>query len=464
MSAGPNGNGNHKLRGVQFPSEEQYLYCIRCGLCLSACPVYRETLRETDSPRGRVALARKVAEGELELSERLTDEMYACLACLACNAICPVGIKPADLALDMRHIIHKACPQPWIKTPIFHGYFTRPRLMEASMLPFRLYERWGLRGLAHRMGVLKVLPTQLQDMEHMLPTLPGRPLRRVLPPVTPAIGQKNRRIAFFLGCFQSLIFAEGSAAAVRVMARNGCEVVTPREAKCCGMPAAGYGDRDLVRELARYNIDLFLGTESDLIVTDCATCGSTLKEYGALLADDPIYAERARAFSAKVRDVSELLAAIDLRAPRGRIAARVTYHDPCHLVRAQKIETQPRALLKMIPDLEYVEMKEADWCCGSAGTQLITHYHNSLNINRRKMENVRAAEADVVATGCPGCQMQLTMGANHYEVPTRVLHTVQLLDEAYRREELGLPADAPLPGAAWENVAQAASGGPVHDR
>lgn len=464
MSDGSNGNGNHKLQGLQLPSEEQYLYCIRCGLCLSACPVYQETLSETDSPRARVALARKVAEGELELSERLTDAMYSCLACQACNAICPVGIKPADLALDMRHVIHKACPQPWIKTPIFHGYFTRPRLMEASMLPFRLYQRWGLQGLAHRLGALKILPAQLQDMERMLPTLPRRPLRRVLPTVTPAVGQKTCRVAFFLGCFQSLIFAEGSAAAVRVMARNGCEVVTPKEVKCCGMPALGYGDRDLARDLARQNIDLFLATESDYVVTDCATCGASLKEYGDLLADDPAYSERARAFSAKVRDVSELFAGIDLRPPRGRVEARVTYHDPCHLVRGQKVKAQPRALLQMIPDLEYVEMNEADWCCGSAGTQLITHYDNSLSINRRKMENVRAANAEVVATGCPGCQMQLTMGAKHYDVPVRVLHTVQLLDEAYRREELGLPPDAPLPGVAVANSERVASGDVIHDR
>lgn len=425
------------MHGVHLPDEEQYLYCIRCGLCLSACPIYRETLRETDSPRGRVAIARKVAEGELDLTPRVTDNMYACLTCQACNAICPVGIKPADLALDMRHVIHQARPQPWLKRPIFHGYFPRPQLMELSMWPLRIYQRLGLQRLGRRLGILRLLPEQLRDMEQMVPPLPARPLRQVLPEVTPAVGEARHRVAFFLGCFQSLLFAEGSAAAVRVMARNGCDVITPKGVKCCGMPAAGYGDRELVRDLARYNIDLFAAVDCEAIVTDCATCGSTLKEYGALLAGDPEYADKATAFSAKVRDVSEYLVAIGVRPPRGKLTARVTYHDPCHLVRAQGLKAEPRALLKIIPGLQFVEMKEADWCCGSAGTQILTHYHNSLRVNRRKIENVRATQADILATGCPGCQMQLSMGAQHFGVPVRVVHTVQLLDEAYSLEEIG---------------------------
>jgi glycolate oxidase iron-sulfur subunit len=266
----------------------------------------------------------------------------------------------------------------------------------------------------------------------------------VLPEVTPAIGPLQRRVAFFLGCFQNLIFAEGSAATVRVLARNGCEVHTPKEVKCCGMPAAGYGDVELVREWARYNIALFERYPAEVILTDCATCGSTLKKYGVLLADDPRYAERAQAFSARVRDIAEFLLSIDLRVPRGEIAARITYHDPCHLVRGQKVRTQPRVLLKLVPGVEFVEMKEADWCCGSAGTQLITHYHNSLRVNQRKMDNVRVTGADLVATGCPGCQMQLGMGAQHFQVPVHVLHPVQVLDEAYRREDLHLQASTEM--------------------
>ncbi|MGQ9682678.1 MAG: (Fe-S)-binding protein [Anaerolineae bacterium] len=444
-SKGDENGQNHILKGVHLPSEEQYLYCIRCGQCLSACPIYRESLCETDGPRARVALTRKVAEGELELSPKLVDNMYKCLACEACNAICPVGIRPAELALEMRRVIHQARPQPWLKRPIFHGYFPRRGLQSASMVPFRLYQRLGLQRAFRGLGVLKLLPAQLQDMERMLPPLPRRPLQQVLPELTPAAGPVQHRVAFFLGCFQSLIFAGSSAATVRVLARNGCQVYTPQDTKCCGMPAAGYGDVELVRELARHNIDLFERYPADVIITDCATCGSTLKRYGALLAGDPAYSERAQAFSTRVRDISEFLMSIDLRVPKGQVAARITYHDPCHLVRGQKIKSQPRALLRLVPGLEFVEMKEADWCCGAAGTQLITHYTNSLRVNRRKMDNVRATGAEFVTTGCPGCQMQLGMGAQHFQVGVRVLHPIQVLDEAYRREELGLPGDAPWP-------------------
>jgi len=426
---------NRRENIPHLPTEEQYLNCIRCGLCLAACPIYRETLRETDGPRAHVVLTRKYAEGELDITPSMVDLMYKCLDCEACNALCPVGIKPADMALEMRQVIHKVEPQPWLKKPIFHGYFPRPQLQELSMLPFVLYQRLGLQKVARKLGILKLLPKQLQDMEHMLPRIPARALRQVLPEVTPAYGEEKHTVAFFLGCFQSTMFAEESESTVKVMARNGCRVTTPKDVKCCGMPAAGYGDIDLVKELARFNIDLFLPVGADVIVTDCATCGSTLKRYGEILADDPAYAEKAKVFSAKVRDISEFLMSIDIRPPKGEINAKVTYHDPCHLVRAQKVRKQPRDLLKMIPGVQFVEAKESDWCCGSAGTQILTHYHNSLAVNKRKMDNIRDTGADIVATGCPGCQMQLNMGSNHYGVNVRVVHPIQLLEEAYQKED-----------------------------
>jgi len=421
---------------LKVPSEEKYLFCIRCGLCLTVCPTYRESLKETDSPRGRVALVRKAMEGEAELSPNLAEQMYKCFACLACNAICPVGIKPADLALETRHVAEQVRPR-WWKRPLFRGLFPHPRRMEWGTLPLRWIERAGLRRLAKRLGLTRLLPAQLRDMERMLPEVPPRPLRLELPEITPARGERRYRVGFFLGCVQSLLFAEESAATVRVLARNGCEVITPREVRCCGMPARGYGDREVVEQMARHNIELFEKLDVEVIVTDCATCGSTLKEYGELLADDEEWAERAAAFSAKVRDISEFLAEIPLVKPQGRIEAKVTYHDPCHLVRAQNVSTQPRDLLRLIDGLELVEMKEADWCCGSAGTQLITHYDTSIAVLERKMDNVEATGADYVASGCPGCQMQLQVGIKRRGLNMRVVHPIQLLDEAYRRGENG---------------------------
>jgi glycolate oxidase iron-sulfur subunit len=271
----------------------------------------------------------------------------------------------------------------------------------------------------------------LRDMEAMLPRLPQRPLRQFLPEVTPARGETKYKVGFFLGCAQSLLFAEESAATVRVLSRNDCTVVTPREVECCGMPAHGYGRLDLVRKQAQRNIEVFEVQDVDVIVTDCATCGSTLKEYGAYLKDDPEWAERAEAFSGKVKDVSEFLAEIPLEKPQGRVEARVTYHDPCHLRRAQKVWKQPRDLLKQIDGLEFVELGEADWCCGSAGSQLITHYETSLDVLDRKMDNLVNTKAQVVASGCPGCQMQLNTGIKRRGLDVRVVHPISLLDEAY---------------------------------
>jgi glycolate oxidase iron-sulfur subunit len=411
--------------------ENQYLNCIRCGLCLSVCPTYRESLSETASPRGRVALTRKGLEGELELSTNLVEQMYGCFACMACNDACPVGIHPADLAIEMREVQEQLDPRPWKET-LFGGFIRRPGRMELATLPLRLYELLGLRRLVYALGLRKILPAQLRDMEAMLPRLPQRPLRQALPEVTKAEGESRTRIGFFLGCAQSLMFANQSTATVRVLARNRCTVITPKETVCCGMPAAGYGRRDLVLKQAQHNIALFEQADVELIVTDCATCGSTLKDYGQMFSNDPKWAQRANEFSKKVRDVSEFLASIPLEKPQGRIEARVTYHDPCHLRRGQGVWKQPRTLLKMIDGIEFVELPEADWCCGSAGSQLITHYETSLKVLGHKMDNLESTRAEYIASGCPGCQMQLNVGVRRRGLHVQVVHPIELLDRAYQ--------------------------------
>jgi glycolate oxidase iron-sulfur subunit len=265
----------------------------------------------------------------------------------------------------------------------------------------------------------------------MLPRMPQRPLRRTLPEITRSRGETRHSVGFFLGCAQSLLFADQSAATLRVLARNGCTVITPKDIECCGMPARGYGRMDLVESQARHNIQVFERCNVEYIVTDCATCGSMLKEYASLFAHDPEWAGRADAFGRKVRDISEFLSQIPLVKPTKRIDAKVTYHDPCHLRRAQQIWKEPRKLLSIIDGLEFVEMPEADWCCGSAGSQLITHYDTSLKVLGRKIDNVEKTEARILASGCPGCQMQLNTGLRQRGLTVRVVHPVTLLDEAY---------------------------------
>ncbi|MGB8213072.1 MAG: (Fe-S)-binding protein [Anaerolineales bacterium] len=413
------------------PSEEQYLNCVRCGLCLAVCPTYREHLSEIASPRGRVALARKGLEGELDLGPNLIEQMYACIDCLACNDICPVGIRPADLAMDMRTLQEQAHPVAW-KKALFDGIVPKPERLDRLTWPLRLYESLGIRRLVNALGLRAWLPGKLRDMEAMLPPLPRRPLRQVLPEITPASAPERHRVGFFLGCLQSLMFARESAAGVRVLARNGCTVVTPKGTVCCGMPALAFGKVEQVRQQARHNIALFEKAEVEFIITDCATCGTTLKEYGQLLAGDPLWAGRAAAFSKKVRDISEFLAAIPLQKPHGRIEGRVTYHDPCHLRRGQGVWKQPRALLQMIDGLEFIELPEADWCCGLAGTQLVSHYETSLKVLKRKTDNLATTRADYVASGCPACQMQLNVGVRRAGLDVQVVHPVELLDRAYQ--------------------------------
>ena len=415
---------------LKKPEESAYHNCIRCGLCLAACPTYREYLTETASPRGRVALTRKGLEGELHLSPNLIEQMYSCFACMACNDICAVGIKPADLALSMRYVQEQRQPKKW-KQILFKGLLSKTGRLELATLPLRVYEKLGIRRLVYLLGLNRLLPDRMRDLEAMLPRIPQRPLRRILPEITEAHGETRFHVGYFLGCAQSLLFAEQSAATLRVLARNGCTVVAPKEIECCGMPARGYGRMDLVIEQARHNITVFEQHDVDVIVTDCATCGSTLKEYASLFSGDAEWADRAGAFRGKVRDISEFLAQIPLKKPDGRIEATVTYHDPCHLRRGQKLWREPRKLLSLIDGLDFVEMKEADWCCGSAGSQLITHYDTSWKVLNRKLDNIEETEADIVASGCPGCRMQLHTGLQRRGNSKRVVHPITLLDEAY---------------------------------
>ncbi len=407
-----------------------YSSCNRCGLCLSVCPTYQANLRETTSPRGRVAIARKALEGDLELSPNLFRQMYGCLDCLACNDICPVGMHPADLAMSMRQLQEQLNPAVW-KRPLFESLLSHPDRMEAATLPLHLYQSMGVRGVVYALGLRHLLPGRLSDVEGMLPNLHWPPLRRRLAEETPACGESRYRVGFFLGCAQNLLFAEDSAATVRVLARNGSTVFTPKGVACCGMPANGFGRLDLAREQARHNIAVFERRPLDVIVTDCATCGATLKGYASLLGEDPSWAERAMAFSHRIRDISEFLVDIPVEKPRGQIRARVTYHDPCHLRRAQGVWEQPRSLLALIDGIEYAELPEADWCCGSAGSHLITDYDTSWKIMQRKLDHVSATDATMIASGCPGCQMQLATGIRQRGLDVRVVHPVTLLAEAY---------------------------------
>jgi glycolate oxidase iron-sulfur subunit len=407
--------------------------CVHCGLCLDYCPTYRVLGHEADSPRGRIYQVRQVYEGKISPDDLdFRHHIYACLDCRACQTACPSGVRYGTIVEAARAVAPPASEsERTVARAILGNVFTRKPLLELAGLGLRLYQKSGAQALVRKSGALKLMPTRLREMEAMLGPAQGG-IRHWSPPlVTRARGQTRFRVGFIEGCIMPQFFGDTNAATVRVLAANGCEVYAPPAQGCCGALHMHTGEREQARDLARRNIDAFGPLKLDAIIINAAGCGSTLKEYGHLLRDDPAYAERAQDFADHVKDVNEFLAAIDLLPPSRPVRMRVTYQDPCHLVHGQGIRNQPRALLRRIPGLELVEMKDSDVCCGSAGIYNLTHPDLSQKILAQKMDNLAATGAEAVVAPNPGCSMQLAYGAQSRGLKLKQYHVVDLLDLAY---------------------------------
>ncbi|HEX8966558.1 MAG TPA: heterodisulfide reductase-related iron-sulfur binding cluster [Chloroflexota bacterium] len=407
--------------------------CVHCGLCLDACPTYQVIGHEADSPRGRIYQIRQVYEGKVSpRDEDFREHIYACLDCRACQTACPSGVQYGAIIEAARAIAEPVdASEKTVGRAILGNVFTRRRWLEAAGLGLRLYQRSGLQGALRRSGAMRLLPARLREMEAMLGPAQGGIRRRRVPSVTPARGRPRFRVGFIEGCIMPELFGDTNAATLRVLSVNGCVVYSPPAQSCCGALQMHTGDRQTARDLARRNIDAFDGLQLDAIITNAAGCGSTLKEYGRLLADDPAYAPRAAAFVARVKDISEFLASIELVPPTRAVPLRVTYQDACHLVHGQGIRNQPRHLLGQIPGLELIEMHNSDVCCGSAGIYNLTHPDVSVQVLEQKMDDVLATGASGVVAPNPGCSMQLAYGARRRGVRLELFHVVDLLDRAY---------------------------------
>ena len=424
--------------GRDIPSDEIINNCVRCGFCLTSCPTYLETRVETSSPRGRIYLMKAVSEGRLDVtSPGFVHQMYECLDCRACEAVCPSGVQYGKLVEPARtqveQHIHRPRHQRLIRAATFRLLFNDMRLFRLQSNMFKLYQRSGAQWLARKSGVLAALG--LAEMERYLPRMSGR---FFVPEgqVESAAGERRARVAFFAGCIMSTAFARVDRATVRVLTRNGCEVVAPPGQGCCGALTVHGGDLDAARPMIKRNIEAFERLEVDAIIINAAGCGSTLKEYGHLLHDEPEWAERGAAFAAKVKDLSEFLAGLGLVGEMGEIKARVTYQDACHLAHAQRITRQPRELLKAIPGLQLVEMNESSVCCGSAGVYNITNPGMSTRLMDRKTRHIREVEPEIVVSGNPGCMIQIATGLERAGAgEVKVKHLAEMLDEAYRRVE-----------------------------
>lgn len=408
--------------------------CLHCGLCLPACPTYALAGREAQAPRGRISLMRAAAEGRVGLDDpALAEHLGSCLVCRACEPACPSGVRYGELVEVAREAVAEARPaSPAAALAARLGLRElMPHLGRLRLLALGawLYERSGAQALVRRSGVLR---GRLRAAEALAP--PVRLRRPADGRTFPAGGARRGRVAVHQGCIQEAFLGQVNDATVRVLQRNGFEVIIPRGQTCCGAAQAHAGDEGAARELARRNVDAMLAADVDVIISNAGGCGASLKDYPRLLEDDGDYRTRVAAFAAKVRDISEFLAEHAVEPPRAKLPARATYVDSCHLRNVQKVVRQPRELLRSIPGLELVELKQPERCCGSAGVYNLTHPDLADPILDAKLADIRATGADLVVVANTGCHMQIHAGVRRAGLPARVLHIVEVLDEAYRLE------------------------------
>ena len=428
MSEAPSSSAAGQLLRAQYENMQS---CIRCGLCLSACPTYQISFAEEEGPRGRIALTRGLVEGHLELSDDLVYHAQTCLLCEACTAVCPAGVQMEPIGTALRAVIGEKRQSRWSRVAqfiVFERLFADMRRFRAVCAAVRLYQRSGMGWLVRHSGLLRLL--HLAQLEALLPQMdssffvPDGQSWEAFPPT-------RGRAGMFAGCIMSTAFASTNRATVRVLRRNGIESTACAGQGCCGALHLHSGEIEGARRLARRNIDAFAPLGDAPIVVNAAGCGSTLKGYGHLLSDDPEYAKRAQSFSGRVRDASEFFSALPLIPPECALEVTVTLQEPCHLAHAQMIRSSPRALLQAIPGLRLVEMRESTLCCGSAGIYNVTQPEKSGELLQRKLDHALASGAQTIATANPGCLLQLQAGLQARGSPVRVRHIVDLLDDAY---------------------------------
>jgi glycolate oxidase iron-sulfur subunit len=397
---------------------------------------------ERNSPRGRIALMRAIADGRLEPTRTFADEMYFCLGCLACMTACPAGVNYAELFEHARAEAEESGVLRSPKRSFIRWLTLRWLFMDLGRLRWlgrliRWYQRLGVQGLLRRSGALNLAPRRWRELEAMTPVIQPEFSAAMIAPVTPAAGQKKYRVALLTGCAQDLMFSDVNRDTAEVLARNGCEVVTPPRQSCCGSLHAHNGELEMARTLARKSIDQFPPEQFDAIISNAAGCGSHLKHYRQLLADDPVYRPRAELWDAKLKDIHEWISIIGLTPPKpGGVAQVVTYHEACHLCHGQKITAPPRQLLRAIPGLTLVELPESDWCCGSAGIYNLIQPKMANELLNRKLKHIVSTKAPVVATANPGCLAHLANGLRREHLKLRLVHPVTLLAEAYRAESV----------------------------
>ncbi len=428
----PHGPGNGVFDDHHPPSDELISDCVHCGFCLPTCPTYALWGEEMDSPRGRIYLMKAGKDGRAEMDETFVSHFDACLGCLACVTACPSGVQYDALIESVRPQIERNYKRS-LGERIFRAFifalFPYPARLRPAAFFGALYQALGIRALLSSIGLIKLLPSRLRAMEALLPPMKVSHVVSRNAAVTPAVGTRRARVGFLTGCVQRVFFGDVNEAAIRVLAAEGCEVVAPREQRCCGALSEHAGREEEALRFARGVIDTFLAADVEHVVVTVAGCGSTMKHYARLLADDPVYGPRAAEFAAKVRDVSEILAQLGPVAERHPIPSKVAYHDACHLAHGQGIRAEPRTVLRGIPQMQVTDIPEAEICCGSAGIYNLVQPEPAEELGHRKVRNIEAVSPDAVATANPGCLLQIR---RYLDSGVPLFHPVELVDASIR--------------------------------
>lgn len=420
-------------------NEDDLYSCARCGYCLPSCPTYQLFgQKESYSPRGRVALMKAVVDGLIEPDEEFEKTINMCLGCRACESVCPSGVNFSHLLEDARDVLVQnkkfSMPVRALRKVVFDNLFPKQHYMRGFMHLARFYQRSGLRPIARGIGIFKMFPDTVATIEKVMPEIVSRKEMLSRPYKLPAIGKQKKRVAFFTGCLMDTMFFETNKSTITLLQHAGCEIVIPNSQACCGALHGHYGEKTNAADMARKNVDAFDDLNIDFIVTNAGGCGAFLIEYGHVLHDDPKYADRANEFVSKLKDIGEILVAlefhknVELRLPY----QVVTYQDSCHLRNVMKASQYPRMILKEIKGIDYHEMVDADRCCGSAGIYNIIHSEVSMKFLDYKMDKIRDTQATTIVTSNPGCLLQMKIGIEREGLSktSRGVHIVDLLVEA----------------------------------
>jgi glycolate oxidase iron-sulfur subunit len=427
--------GNYLWKDL--PDEKKWADCVHCGMCLESCPTYEQTGEEQHSPRGRVYLIKAVAEGRLKVNEQFMDPVFACLDCRACTTACPANVDVGGLIEEARGQVRQAMPLKGMKKVVnkffLHSVFPHQSRLTTFGGILKFYQKSGMQKAVRKTKLINIMPKHLVEMESIMPEVKTS-VREKYQNYTliKAKGETKHEVALLTGCVMDVMFSDINEATINVLTRNGNDVSIPKNQTCCGALHVHAGDRDMGRKLAKQNIEAF--EDAEKIIVNAAGCGCMMKEYAELFREEPEWKVRAEKFEHKVEDISKFLHDTGFEKPKSKMKTRVTYHDACHLAHGQGVRQQPRDILMNIPGVELVSMPNSDRCCGSAGIYNLTNPKMADAVLKSKMENV-PEEVDMISMGNPGCMLQMAVGVQKYGRNQKIVHTVQLLDWAYQKDD-----------------------------